>query len=102
HQARWHLCSALLLALYAYWAMLHCALSFEVRYIISMQSVATVYGLKWLMCAAEAAIARPAVQGRKSFARMYRRKEEGYVAGTKRDVPMSVSRNLPWLDKNQS
>jgi len=77
HKARWHLCSALLLALYAYWAMLHCALSFEVRYIISMQSVATVYGLKWLMCAAEAVIARPAVQGRKSFARMYRRKEEG-------------------------
>jgi len=54
-QNRWYLCSALVLALYAYWAMLHCTLSFEVRYIIAMQSVAAAYGLHWLMCAAEAA-----------------------------------------------
>jgi hypothetical protein len=54
YQNRWHLCSAMVLTLYAYWAMLHCALSFEVRYIITMQSVAAMYGLQWLMSAAEA------------------------------------------------
>src|SRR5262245_66042072 len=38
HQARWHLCSALLLALYAYWPSLHSALTLSVGYLIALQS----------------------------------------------------------------
>jgi len=41
-------CAASIMLLYVYWSLLHCALSFEVRYVLVMQSIAAMYGLTWI------------------------------------------------------